>query len=238
MPSRSQEVIGRIQHELARRGFDPGGIDGIDGPRTRAAVRAFQASAGLLQDGIVGPKTYAALFGAVAMPPAADNPGIPWFQEARRLIGVREKAGPGNNQTILDWAADADIDYPGDDVAWCGLFAAHCISATLRDEPLPGNPLGARNWQRFGAPCTEQLGAIIVFWREAPIGPFGHVGFYAGQDPTAYHVLGGNQGDAVTITRIAKARKLALRWPATAPLVQGGPLLLAAGETFFSTNEA
>lgn len=238
MPSRSQEVVERIQHELARRGFDPGGIDGINGPRTRAAVRRFQLSAGLLEDGIVGSNTFAALFGAIPAPAAVDSPAIPWFQEARRLIGVREKVGPGNNPVIIDWASNADIDYGDDEIPWCGLFVAHCMTSTLRDEPLPRNPLGARSWERFGAPCTEQLGAVIVFWRERLDGWQGHVGLYAGQDNTAYHVLGGNQGDAVSITRIAKGRKLALRWPATAPMGTGGPLILAAGETFFSTNEA
>lgn len=238
MPSKSREVVERIQHELARRGFDPGGIDGISGPRTRAAVRRFQASAGLLVDGIVGPRTFAALFGAAAVPAAVDDPAIPWFQEARRLIGVREKVGPGSEPRIIDWAENAGIDYRSDDIPWCGLFVAHCISATLQDEPLPNNPLGARNWQRFGAPCTEQLGAVIVFWRGRADGVFGHVGFYAGEDATAYHVLGGNQGDSVSITRIAKGRKLGMRWPATAPMGQGGPLQIAEGETFFSANEA
>jgi uncharacterized protein (TIGR02594 family) len=238
MPSRSQEVVERIQHELARRGFDPGSIDGINGPRTRAAVRRFQTSAGLLADGIVGPRTFASLFGAVAAPAAADNPAIPWFQEARRLIGVREKVGPGSDPRIINWAKATDIDYGDDEIPWCGLFVAHCVASTLLEEPLPNNPLGARNWERFGAPCTEQLGAVIVFWRERRDGWQGHVGFYAGQDDATYHVLGGNQGNAVSITRIAKGRKLALRWPATAPIGQGGPLQLVAGETFFSTNEA
>jgi uncharacterized protein (TIGR02594 family) len=238
MPSNSQQIMQRIQHELARRGFDPGGIDGIDGPRTRSAVRRFQASAGLLVDGVVGPKTFAALFGDAPAPPPADDPGIPWFQEARRLIGVRETVGPGSSPVIIDWAEKAGIDYRSDDVAWCGLFVAHCVSATLQDEPLPNDPLGARNWQRFGAPCTAQLGAIIVFWRINPAGTRGHVGFYAGEDDQAFHVLGGNQGDAVSITRIAKDRLLGLRWPATAPLGTGGPLVLARGDTFFSTNEA
>lgn len=69
-----------IQRHLAALGFDPGPIDGIRGPRTIAAIRAFQTSRGLLVDGIVGPQTRAALAAATATPspspaPAAPQPG-------------------------------------------------------------------------------------------------------------------------------------------------------------------
>ncbi|MCI4589809.1 TIGR02594 family protein [Sphingobium sp. BYY-5] len=151
---------------------------------------------------------------------------------------MREVVGPGNNPKIIDWAKHTGIDYDSDDIPWCGLFVAHCVSATLAGEALPANPLGARAWQRFGTTCERTLGAILVFWRGSRNGWLGHVGFYAGEDGSAYHVLGGNQGDSVSITRIAKDRLLDARWPATAPKTGAGPLILAANETFFSTNEA
>jgi Putative peptidoglycan binding domain len=50
-----------LQTALAALGFDPGVVDGVDGPNTTAAVRHFQASAGLLPDGIVGRITRRAL---------------------------------------------------------------------------------------------------------------------------------------------------------------------------------
>jgi hypothetical protein len=50
-----------IQIALVELGYDPGVIDGISGPRTRAAVKAFQSDAGLVADGIVGPKTRSAM---------------------------------------------------------------------------------------------------------------------------------------------------------------------------------
>ena len=49
------------QKLLKKLGFDPKGIDGRFGPDTDAATVAFQASRGLTADGIIGPKTWAAL---------------------------------------------------------------------------------------------------------------------------------------------------------------------------------
>ncbi len=53
-----------LQTALKTLGFDPGEIDGSDGPNTRAAVRAFQVSHGLVADGVVGRITRAALAAA------------------------------------------------------------------------------------------------------------------------------------------------------------------------------
>lgn len=50
-----------LQAALKQLGFDPGGVDGIFGPGTEDAVKAFQKSKGLTPDGIVGPNTMAAL---------------------------------------------------------------------------------------------------------------------------------------------------------------------------------
>jgi peptidoglycan L-alanyl-D-glutamate endopeptidase CwlK len=49
--------VKRLQKLLNARGFNPGGIDGVFGAGTEAAVLAFQRSEGLLADGIVGPRT-------------------------------------------------------------------------------------------------------------------------------------------------------------------------------------
>lgn len=40
-----------IQRALAARGYDPGGVDGAEGPQTRAAIRAYQKDAGLRETG-------------------------------------------------------------------------------------------------------------------------------------------------------------------------------------------
>jgi peptidoglycan hydrolase-like protein with peptidoglycan-binding domain len=47
----------QIQSDLATLGFYHGSIDGVYGPATTAAVKAFQKANGLPVDGIVGPDT-------------------------------------------------------------------------------------------------------------------------------------------------------------------------------------
>lgn len=56
-------TVAEIQRALLARGYDlgPSGADGDAGPRTIAAVTAFQRAAGLVADGIAGSKTQAVL---------------------------------------------------------------------------------------------------------------------------------------------------------------------------------
>lgn len=47
----SRSAITEMQQLLTRLGHDPGGVDGMAGPNTRAALRSFQQSVGLVPDG-------------------------------------------------------------------------------------------------------------------------------------------------------------------------------------------
>jgi uncharacterized protein (TIGR02594 family) len=128
--------------------------------------------------------------------------------EARKLIGIKEVPGTGDNIEILKWAESLGLEkeYKKDDIPWCGLFVAYvCHMAGLQ---VVDKPLWARNWANFGTKQTvAMLGDILVFVRDGG----GHVGIYVGEDKTAYHVLGGNQSDMVCITRIRKERCVAIR---------------------------
>jgi murein DD-endopeptidase MepM/ murein hydrolase activator NlpD len=53
--------VASLQFLLGRAGFPSGPVDGVLGPRSTAALRRFQAWAGLLADGLAGPGTLAAL---------------------------------------------------------------------------------------------------------------------------------------------------------------------------------
>ena len=76
--------------------FYTGSIDGVPGPATRAAIRAFQQSRGLAADGVAGSRTQSALDAAVAQR-ASGSSEIPELVEfevqplprAGRLLGAR-----------------------------------------------------------------------------------------------------------------------------------------------------
>lgn len=76
--------VASVQQQLAQRGFDPGAIDGINGPRTTAAIKAFQTANGLDPDGVVGPLTRAALEGQ-ARPRTQPQPPLGSRQPANIL---------------------------------------------------------------------------------------------------------------------------------------------------------
>ena len=238
--------VREIQQALKDKGFDPGGIDGVWGRKTIDAVKRFQSDQRLTVDGIVGPRTRAALFGSAtpaspatpATPaPPADGLILPWFEEAKHLMGTKEVSGSKNNAEILDWAKDLEIHYPADEIPWCGLFVAHCVGATLPEEPLPANPLGARQWERFGDSTQPRVGAVMVFWRKPREQGLGHVGFYVGEDHDGYQILGGNQGDQVCLTWMPKDRFLNAHWPKSAAKLTSVAVFKKRNEGF-SSNEA
>ena len=172
------------------------------------------------------PKTYAWL---------GSEPGPMMLVEALRHHGVRERAGSASNPAILAWAAELGLAeaYRADATPWCGLFLG--LVAHRTGKPQPAAPLWALSWAAWEEPApVPMLGDVLVFRR--PGG--GHVGLYAGEDGEAYHVLGGNQGDRVSIARLAKARLAAARhprWRGTMPATRRRVVLSAAGA--LSRNE-
>lgn len=62
----SGQAVKNVQAKLKDLGYLKGGVDGIFGPQTEAAVKSFQRANHLVVDGIVGPKTESALSSAKA----------------------------------------------------------------------------------------------------------------------------------------------------------------------------
>lgn len=218
-----------VQARLRELGFNPGPLDGIRGPRTDAAIVAFKRSVGLWPRPRLGPLTLAALADAPGLPTS-----IPWLTEAEHMRGLHEQRDVARLRTWFDRAV-AWIDPR--EVPWCGAFVATCFRKVDPGVDLPANPLGARNWQHWGQGTDPVFGSLLVFWRISRSHWAGHVGFCHGEDGTHFHVLGGNQSDAVTVTRIAKDRLLSSRWPVGHP-VTGRRVHLTPAGVPITTNEA
>ena len=225
--SNSRLRTGTLQMMCRDNGVPPGPIDGIMGPLTRGAIAILSAK----RDG-------RSTEGEVADPLGGSvRETMPWLERAQELVGLREVKGKRHNPVIMGWAEAQKIWYPNDETAWCELFVSHCFHHALPAEPQPDNPLGARKWQQLGVECTPQLGAVLVFYRGKRDGWMGHVGFYVGEDARAYHVLGGNQDNAVNVKRLVKRRLLQARWPALGGSPPGIIRRLDA-KGRLSTNEA
>jgi len=140
----------------------------------------------------------------------------PWMATAKKLIGTREISGKRSNNVIMSWARalgrSVRNTYTNDDIPWCGLFVAHIFNENGINQGPP-NPLGARQWLKFGESCDPQYGAVMVFWRGKKSGWAGPVGVYVSEDENYYHILGGNQSNSVNVTKVAKSRFLGARWP-------------------------
>lgn len=158
------------------------------------------------------------------------------IQEALPFLGLQEFEGARHNAVVLNWAKQVGVgkSYSNDEIPWCGLFVAMAVKRA-GFKPV-ASPLWARNWANFGKPSSQPgLGDVLVFSR----GTGGHVGFYIADDKTHFHVLGGNQSNAVTITRLDKKRLLACRrptWKIALPASVKPYRVAATGVV--STNEA
>jgi uncharacterized protein (TIGR02594 family) len=166
----------------------------------------------------------------------ATEPGPKMLAAALAQLGIKEVPGPGNNPRIMAMAQELGVTaiHTGDDVPWCGLLMAKV--AKDAGKTLPANFSRAKAWAAFGQPApVPMLGDVLVFERNGG----GHVGMYVGEDKTAFHVLGGNQSDAVTITRIANDRLFTARRPeySIGQPANVRQVLLAPGGAL-STNEA
>ncbi len=165
----------------------------------------------------------------------AQEPAPRHLLKAVELYGVTEIVGPQHNPVIMGWAKELKLDnvYKTDEIPWCGLYVAVVMHRASR--PVVEGPLWALNWNKFGVKVeTPMLGDVLTFSRKSG----GHVGFYVGEDETAYHVLGGNQGNKVCVSRIAKSRLSQARRPEYKSQPTNIRRIFLANNGVLSINEA
>ena len=143
-------AVSQLQRALAAHGLNPGSVDGSFGPMTHNAVVRFQQSRGLSADGVVGPKTWAALGGnsfspgptgggrptGVGSPAPGGSRAEQILNTARQYIGLHEV---GNNQNPFSTALGRPPE------AWCADF----VSFAAKKAGLSLNTASAQGVQDF-----------------------------------------------------------------------------------------
>lgn len=145
---------------------------------------------------------------------------------AWREFGTREVPGPGDNPRIATYLHATSLGTPdnvNDETPWCSAFVNFVFSQA---HVVGTHSALAASWLRWGvpAPTPSQYGDVVVLAR-----PGGHhVAFCLDADPSPTHpvvwLLGGNQGDAVSVAAFERSRIVGVRRP-------GVPSVLAPPST-------
>lgn len=139
-----------------------------------------------------------------------------WITEARKLIGLREIKGSQHAPEILQmWRDIKRGGIKDDETPWCAAFVGAMLErAGIRSSRFES----AKSYLQWGETLAEPcLGCVVVFSRDGG----GHVGFVVGKDKAGnLLVLGGNQGDEVSVKAFPLSRVTGYRWPSGLMLIR------------------
>lgn len=140
---------------------------------------------------------------------APDTRTPSWIHVARTYLGTAEIPGPQHSAVIGAWLHRLKAWWRDDEAPWCGVFTAAVMQECGLSYPKAW--YRARAWLEWGQEVKPPaIGCIAVFER----GGGGHVGFVVGKDDIGrLLILGGNQGNAVSIAPFYPYRLLGCRWP-------------------------
>lgn len=138
---------------------------------------------------------------------------------AARFSGIAERPGPAANPLVLAMIQLEAAGASDDAIPWCSAFV-NFIAWLLGLEA--SHSLAARSWLLVGtaiplADATPGLDVVVFKRGTGPqpgpeiIAAQGHVAFYMSQDAAFVQVLGGNQGDKVSVARFPIGDVLGVR---------------------------
>lgn len=143
----------------------------------------------------------------------------PWVVIAATKLGQSEIAGGNDNAFIVECLHRCGLppEMLHDETPWCGAFAGWCMDeAGIR---APHGRAGASNWGKHPETMMAlgrnnfRPGAIAVFHRQGGA----HVAFALAELPQHVVILGGNQGNTVSVQVRPKALLDNYYWPVGTP---------------------
>lgn len=178
----------------------------------------FQGLAGLV--GKAAPKAPAAQPGVSTGQPFTNEGQLAQYatgafnpmQAAQSVMGLNE-----NNPVLKQYLQKANPNLDPSVTPWCAGF----VGSVLNASGLKGTgSLMAKSYLNYGQPTDKpQIGDIVVLNRtDDP--KLGHVGFFAGMDGNNVKILGGNQGNQVSVKSFPASSVAGYRQPPLGQEVQ------------------
>lgn len=133
-----------------------------------------------------------------------------WIEKARSKIGTKEIKGLKNNPIIVNmWKLIKRGGIKDDETPWCAAFVGSCLEEAGL---ISSRYESASSYLAWGVASQICYGCIAVLSRDGGTGF--HVGFVVGKNNAGkVLILGGNQGDEVSIKAFDPLRIKACRWP-------------------------
>ena len=181
-------VVQHVQRRLNAIGCGPVPENGAFGIDTVRAVKLFQArfpdpdGQPLKVDGVIGAVTWAALFGAAAVPAVTEAlPSIATaaLAIARTQIGVREQpTGTNRGPEVDKYLLTTGLDPAAGSYPWCIAFVYWCFNEAAREagvaHPLPKTAGVLTHWRKAGERGVRRITTTEAAMRPDLVQP-GHV---------------------------------------------------------------
>ena len=136
-----------------------------------------------------------------------------WLEIAEREIGTKEITGDQDNPRIVEYAQATSLKASDDETAWCSSFVNWCM---MQAGIARTNSAAARSWSTWGRSLPGPVLGCVVVLSRPPNPAQGHVAFCVGTvGADRIALLGGNQGNSVSVATYPRSRVVAYRWPTT-----------------------
>lgn len=140
----------------------------------------------------------------------------PWYIRAMAEIGVREIVGGKHNPRVVGYwkSGKVQLEVNDDETPWCAAFVCAMLEESGIRSPRTPRARGFHGgtWVQ---PCDHRIGSIVVLASPSRGSASGHVGFLAGVGEKRIRVLGGNQGNEVSIAPFDSSLVIGTFWPSS-----------------------